>query len=87
VIDGGTQKSQRQVASIKHLAGEIDLLAPAYDMEGLRKDNSEYPWDDGTGRIRIPCEYSFPNIDDGPGSRGIISLLRLIREASESYSR
>lgn len=87
VIDGGKQKSQRQIASIKHFAGEIDLLAPAYSLEGLRKDNSEYPWEDGKGKICIPCEYSFPNINDEPGSREIISLIKLIRTASEAYSR
>ena len=50
-----------------------------------RLDNSEYPWQDGSGNVRIPSEFNFPNIDDG--SRAIIRLIKLIqRTASESYA-
>ena len=73
-----------QVSEVKRMAREIELLAPACDHGDLRRDNTEYPWDDGSGRICTPSEYSFPNLDDG--SKEIVALIRLIRTASESYS-
>jgi hypothetical protein len=74
-----------ELVQIRRLAREIELLAPACDDSNLRQDNSEYPWEDGNGNIFIPCEYTFPNINDG--DRTIIRLIRLIRIASEAYSR
>jgi hypothetical protein len=73
-----------ETQEIKRLAGEIQVLAPACDAEGARPDNSEYPWRDGHGDVRTPCEYKFPNIGDE--SRTIIRLIRLIRTAAESYA-
>ena len=72
-----------KIRVVKHLTGQIELLAPACN-DGGREDNSEYPWEDGMG-IQVPCEYSFPNIDDL--SREMVPLIKLIRAASESYSR
>jgi hypothetical protein len=73
-----------QVQAIRRYASEIQLLAPALTNGDARKDNSEYPWEDAKGAVCIPCEYSFPNIDDG--DRVIVLLIRLIRQAAESYS-
>jgi hypothetical protein len=83
MINDNNQIAQWEIMEIKRLAREIELLAPACDGGDVREDNSEYPWEDGRGDIRIPCEYNFPNIDDN--SRPIIRLIRLIHEASESY--
>ncbi|MGA8273051.1 MAG: hypothetical protein WB919_15925 [Candidatus Sulfotelmatobacter sp.] len=69
---------------IERLAREIEVLAPACDDGDVRLDNSEYPWEDAQGKIRIPSEYNFPRIDDG--SNTIIRLIRLIRTAAESYA-
>ena len=85
VINDDNRIKQWELSEIRRLAREIELLAPACDDGDLRKDNSEYPWEDGRGEICTPCEYNFPNIDDG--SRPIIRMLRLIRTAAESYSR
>lgn len=74
-----------EISEITRLAREIQVLAPACDEGDLREDNSEYPWEDAKGNVSIPCEYTFPNIDDG--NRAIIRLIRLIRTAAESYSR
>lgn len=74
-----------EMSEVRRLAREIELLAPACDDGDVRRDNSEYPWEDGKGNVCTPCEYSFPNIDDG--SRGIIRLIRLMRTACEAYSR
>lgn len=80
-----TEIARWEMSEIQRLSREIELLAPACDDGNLRQDNSEYPWEDGQGNIRVPCEYNFPNINDG--DRTIIRLIRLIRTASESYSR
>ncbi len=77
--------SRWEISEIKRLAREIQLLAPACKEGDLREDNSEYPWEDAQGNVSIPCEYTFPKIDDG--NRAIIRLIRLIRTAAESYSR
>ena len=76
--------SHWEISEIKRLACEIEVLSPACDHGDVREDNSEYPWLDGKGKIQTPCEYNFPNINDG--SRSIIRLIKLIRMASESYT-
>jgi hypothetical protein len=84
MIHGDNEISQWELSEIKRLASEIEVLAPACDHGDFRKDNSEYPWENAKGEICIPCEYSFPNINDG--DRAIVRLIKLIRTASESYS-
>lgn len=79
--------AQWELTAIKHLAGEIELLAPACDHGGARKDNTEYPWEADTGEVHTPCQYTFPNIDDGPENRTINRLVRLIRTAAEAFSQ
>jgi hypothetical protein len=78
--------AQWELKAIKHLANEIELLAPACTHAGAREDNTEYPWEDSNGRVYTPCEYTFPNIDDGPENKTINRLIRLIREAADSFS-
>jgi hypothetical protein len=84
-INDNNQINQWELSAITRFAREIELLALACDDGDLRRDNSEYPWEDARGDICTPCEYNFPNIDDG--SRTIIRMIRLIRTAAESYSR
>jgi hypothetical protein len=74
-----------EISEVRRIAREIQVLAPACKEGDAREDNSEYPWEDAKGNICIPCEYSFPNLDDG--NRAIIRLIRLIRTAAESYSQ
>lgn len=81
-LDESNVAKRSRVSAVRHFAREIELLAPACN-DGGRDDNSEYPWTDGTGEVKIPCEYSFPNIDDL--SRNIVPLIRLIRSAAELY--
>ena len=44
----------------RKLAREIELLAPAVERD-KHPQNTEYPWAD-SGKISIPCEYSFPSV-------------------------
>jgi hypothetical protein len=43
--------------ALRHLANEIELLAPAISRETYLK-NCEYPWSDGL-RITTPTNFSF----------------------------
>jgi hypothetical protein len=74
------------VKEVKHLAREIEFLAPASDDSGLRPDNSEYPWDDAKGKVQVPCEFTFPNIDDSAKNLSIVRLIKLMRAAAETYA-
>ena len=85
ISKGGERIKPWEIARIKHFAREIELLAPACDDGESRRDNSEYPWEGPKGEVRTPCEYNFPNIDDG--DRSIVRLINLIRMAAESYSK
>ncbi len=82
---GGNRIAVWEVSEIKRLAHEIQVLAPACDDGNVRLDNCEYPWEDAGGNVQVPSEYNFPKLDDG--SRTIVRLIRLIRTASESYTR
>ena len=83
VENAGNPIADWELSQIRSLAREIEVLAPACDHGDVREDNTEYPWIDSTGEIRIPCEYAFPGLNDN--SRIIIRLIRLIRTAAESY--
>lgn len=48
------------VKAARRIAREIELLAPSVNDDGRRPDNCEYPWEDGTGRMWIPAEFTFP---------------------------
>lgn len=84
-ISKGNQAKPWELAEIKKLAHEIELLAPACDEGDTRRDNTEYPWESANGEIRTPCDYNFPKIDDR--DRSIVGLIKLIRTAAESYSK
>ncbi len=83
MVKDNNEIARWEILEIRRLAHEIEVLAPACDHDDVREDNSEYPWLDGKGEIQTPCEYSFPNINDG--SRTITRLIRLLRTASEAY--
>lgn len=76
--------AQWELSKIRHLAREIEILAPACDHGDVRMDNSEYPWQGPKGEVCIPCEYSFPNIDDF--DKTVIRLIKLIRKACDEYA-
>jgi hypothetical protein len=82
ILNGENERVARSVrAQCKRIAREIELLAPAVRAGGRREDNCEYPWEEG-GAVRVPAEWSFPNLQlvTQPGGRNI---LKRIREAIE----
>jgi len=64
----------------KRAAREIELLSPSVEDDGRRPDNCEYPWEDTSGRLRLPVNYSFP-IEQLLQERHGRTLLKLIRTA------
>jgi hypothetical protein len=74
-----------EISEIRKIARQVEVLAPACDDGGTRQDNSEYPWEDAQGDVRVPSEYNFPNLDDGPTNKAIVKLIRLIRTAADAY--
>ena len=79
----GSNAQSWQMDALRHFARQIELLAPAVHEDGKRRDNTEYPWVDGSGKLQTPCEYPFPDLDDG--DRIVVLVIRLLREAGESY--
>jgi hypothetical protein len=48
------------IAAIRQLCREVDLLHPQVDDNGRRPDNVEYPWTTPTGDSEIPARWRFP---------------------------
>ena len=47
------------IASIRQLCREIDLLHPQVDDNGRRLDNVEYPWAGASGGTEVPAHWQF----------------------------
>jgi hypothetical protein len=57
-----SRKYEWALRNIRHLARQIELLAPSVDDGGKRPDNCEYPWEDGHGQVFVRAEWTFPNL-------------------------
>jgi len=73
-------KAREVLKHARHLAQEIDVLAPAVKRGGQRPDNCEYPWEDRGGKLHVPLDWSFQpsqllTMPAGP------TILKLIRGA------
>ena len=64
---------------VKHLAYEIELLAPAIRRGGKRQDNCEYPWEDESGQLHSPLDWTFApsRLLLAPAGRTFLKLLRV----------
>lgn len=62
----------------RHLAREIEVLAPAVKRGGDRPDNCEYPWEDDEGRLHVPLDWSFypAQLIVIPAGRTFLKLVR-----------
>jgi hypothetical protein len=67
----------------KHLAQEIEVLAPSVKRGGDRPDNCEYPWEDDVGRLHVPLDWSFypARLIEIPAGRAFLKLVRGAIEA------
>jgi len=76
------RKYQWALNQIRHLARQIELLAPAVDDGGRRSDNCEYPWEDNQGRVQAPAERTFSNLSLLYGPAGRMALKVLVAVSS-----
>lgn len=62
----------------RHLAREIEMLAPAVRRGGQRPDNCEYPWEDDSGEIHSPLDWTFTvsSLLTAPAGRTFLKLVR-----------
>jgi hypothetical protein len=66
----------------KRISREIGLLSPAVRDGGRRPDNCEYPWEDLTGKVHVPLDWTFAasQLLYKPAGR---TFLKLVGEAIE----
>jgi len=71
-------RAKAALSHARHLAQEIEVLAPAVDRGGQRPDNCEYPWEADDGKLRSPLEWSFQpsQLIVLPAGRTILKLIR-----------
>jgi hypothetical protein len=69
-----------QRGPMRQLAREIELLSPAVNDDERRHDNCEYPWELQNKQLRVPAEFSFPNLRllTDPVGR---NMLKIVHEA------
>ena len=74
----GLKNAQWVVQHSKHLAQEIELLAPAVRRGGQRPDNCEYPWEDAGGQLHVPLDWTFApsGLLMAPAGRTFLKLVR-----------
>lgn len=84
-VQAKKERDSWEVESIRVLARQIELLAPACHEEGSRPDNSEYPWESSARQIVVPSRHKFAQVtrDD----RAMMRLTRVLREAADQYAR
>ena len=64
----------------RHLAQEIEILAPAVKRGGQRPDNCEYTWEDEGAKLHVPWDCAF-HPSHLIVERGGPTILKLIRGA------
>jgi len=77
ILNGENERVANSVRDqCKRLAREIELLSPAVKDGGRREDNCEYPWEHG-GKLHVPAEWHFPNLDllTEQGGRNILKRI------------
>lgn len=63
ILNGESERAARSARDqYKRIAREIELLAPSVQRGGKRKDNCEYPWEEG-GRVIVPAEWPFSTLN------------------------
>jgi hypothetical protein len=82
ILDGENKRVADSVRDqCKRIAREVELLSPAVADAGRRSDNCEYPWETG-GKLFVPAEWSFPNLNLLTEPKAI-NILKRVRAAIE----
>jgi hypothetical protein len=76
-INFGGASGRYVLKQAKHLAREIDLLAPAVQRGGQRPDNCEYPWEADGQILHVPLDWTFypSQLLVQPAGRTILKLI------------
>jgi hypothetical protein len=82
-INFGGRAARSALQHTKHLAQEIEILAPAVKRGGVRPDNCEYPWEDASGGLHLPLDWRFAPSDLLVARAGR-SFLKLVRTAIDN---
>ena len=82
----GIKNPQWVYEHAKHLAHEIELLAPAVKRGGDRPDNCEYPWQDDNGALHLPLDWTFTPSRLLLAPAGV-TFLKLVRHAIDRANR
>jgi len=66
------------VGHSRHIAREVERLAPAVRRGDKRPDHCEYPREDAGGRLHVPLEGTFApsRLTSVPGGRAFLKLVR-----------
>jgi hypothetical protein len=77
-LAGNRRRAAWILQQTKLLAQEIEVLSPAEDRAGRRPDNCEYPWDDESGQLHSPLDWTFTpsRLLASPAGRTFIKLLQ-----------
>ena len=72
------KRARAVLGRARHLAREIEVLAPAVKRGGQRPDNCEYPWEDDRAELHVPLDWSFQpaQLIVDPAGRTILKLIR-----------
>ena len=84
--EGKDAQRAQLLKSSRHLAREIEKLAPAID-RAASPENAEYPWErEGDTRIVVPCEYDYPSLSLLTHSQGR-NFLNLLERAFRDFDK
>lgn len=80
-------RERPNLASIREICREIDLLHPQVDDGGRRADNVEYPWLDASGRVVAPVATSFPLLKrlSSPAGRLVLKAAVALTRAPATF--
>ena len=75
-------RASEALRAARQISAEIELLAPAVTRNEQRPDNCEYPWEDETGKLHSPLDWSFAPSEllMRPSGRTVLKLIRIAME-------
>ncbi len=73
-----------EIKAVRNICRQLDLLNPAVDDGGRRKDNCEYPWQTMETNMIVPAEFKFPvlnSLQTVEGRRLIVVVKTLLQQS------
>lgn len=79
LIQQELRRTPSNMADLRRLCRQVDLLHPQIDDAGRRPDNVEYPWLDQSGKLQVPAQENFRLARELHTSQGK-QLLRIAKD-------